>query len=275
MTDSSDSTAVAVSGELLDSMPPDRPAGTALQVNPYLGMIETMISKGGDLANLDKMLDLQIRWEANEARKAFVAAMAAFKAEPITITKGKHVSYRNKSGGLTEYDHAELADITQKVVPAMAKHGLSHRWTFRQDASKGITVGCVITHRLGHSDEPVEMTAPPDDSGGKNTIQSIASTKTYLERYTLLAATGVATGGELDDDGRDPFDDRTEGDGLAGIAQRDADWIRTAQQLEHPAEYAEQRSKMLKDYGGVDHMPLAVRNAFNEAKARVTPKDVE
>ena len=52
---------------------------------------------------------------------------------------------------------------------------------------------CQITHELGHS-ESVEMTAPPDDSGGKNTIQSIASTKTYLERYTLLAATLTPVG---------------------------------------------------------------------------------
>jgi hypothetical protein len=194
-------------GEVLDTLPahvanPQPGTAIALPANPYFGLIEKLLDKGTDLQRLDQLLDLQMKWEANEARKAFVAAMAAFKAEPIVIEKAKHVSYKNKSGGLTEYDHAELADITQKVVPAMAKHGLSHRWTFRQDSSRGITVGCVITHRLGHVDEAVEMTAPPDDSGGKNTIQSIASTKTYLERYTLLAATGVATGGEIDDDGR-------------------------------------------------------------------------
>ena len=51
----------------------------------------------------------------------------------------------------------------------------------------------------GHS-ESVTLSAPPDDSGKKNNIQQIASTVTYLERYTLLAATGTAVK-EQDDDG--------------------------------------------------------------------------
>ena len=44
------------------------------------------------------------------------------------------------------------------------------------------------------------MTASPDDSGGKNAIQSIGSTVSYLQRYTILALAGLATR-EMDDDG--------------------------------------------------------------------------
>ncbi|MNL48938.1 ERF superfamily protein [compost metagenome] len=43
------------------------------------------------------------------------------------------------------------------------------------------------------------MQAMPDNSGKKNAIQQVASTITYLQRYTLLAATGVATKGQDDD----------------------------------------------------------------------------
>jgi hypothetical protein len=43
------------------------------------------------------------------------------------------------------------------------------------------------------------MKAPPDDSGKKNPIQQIASTVSYLERYTLFAITGLAP--QEDDDG--------------------------------------------------------------------------
>jgi hypothetical protein len=52
------------------------------------------------------------------------------------------------------------------------------------------------------------MNSGPDDSGGKNKIQAIASAKSYLERYTLLAITGLATK-DMDDDGRatDPLTD--------------------------------------------------------------------
>jgi hypothetical protein len=45
------------------------------------------------------------------------------------------------------------------------------------------------------------MKAPKDTSGSKNAIQSIASTITYLQRYTLFAATGLAAD-DQDDDGK-------------------------------------------------------------------------
>ncbi len=190
--------------EVVTEQPMTRREGelVAQSEGAQLMQLAQMAMSKGMASEMREILALKREYEADEARKAFVAAMADFKAEAggITIAKNKHVSFTT-SKGKTEYDHAELHDITRALVPVMAKYGLSHAWTFRQD--KGITVGCVITHRKGHKSDPVEMTAPADDSGGKNTIQSIASTKTYLERYTLLAATGMATGGEADSDGRD------------------------------------------------------------------------
>lgn len=187
--------------EVDNAMATPAPAtGTALATadNPYLAMAEMAISRGA-VDQLDKLLDLQMKWDAEQQRKAFVAAMSSFKQEAggITIRKSKHVSFAT-SKGKTEYDHAELHDITRVLVPMLAKQGLSHSWDVKQ-GNGAITVECVMSHRDGHS-ERVSMTAPADDSGGKNRIQAIASAKTYLERYTLLAATGIATGGELDDD---------------------------------------------------------------------------
>jgi hypothetical protein len=46
------------------------------------------------------------------------------------------------------------------------------------------------------------MTAGADASGSKNDIQAISSTVTYLQRYTLLAATGL-TSAEMDQDDDD------------------------------------------------------------------------
>lgn len=199
-------------GEVLDSMPAAMPETSALAAQSegqQLMQLAQLAMSKGMASEMREILALKREYEADEARKAFVAAMADFKAEAggITIAKNKHVSFTT-SKGKTEYDHAELHDITRALVPVMAKYGLTHAWTFRQD--KGITVGCVITHRKGHKSEPVEMTAPADDSGGKNSIQSIASTKTYLERYTLLAATGMATGGEIDRDGQTWEEPETE-----------------------------------------------------------------
>lgn len=209
----------------------EAPAGTPTPAT----LLAMAVQQGADLDRLERLMALQERWEANEARKAYVESMVAFKAsEDLQIGKNKHVRFET-TRGVTEYDHAELSDCVAVILPALARHGISHAWTFHQDQT-GCTVGCVLTHRLGHSSEPVTMTAAPDDSGGKNKIQSIASTKTYLERYTLLAATGLATGGTLggesdDDDGRgyepeppfedrDPREDRPESDAEKAARRR-------------------------------------------------------
>jgi hypothetical protein len=185
-------------GEVLDSMPAVRESAMAIapSANPFLRMAEAALTTG-KVEQLDKLLDLQERWESGEARKEYVAAMAAFKAEPMEILKRKLVEFKTRDGDVTSYRHAELADVTDAVVPAMGKHGLSHRWDVKQDGGN-ITVSCIVTHARGHS-ESISMTAQPDTSGKKNAIQQVASAVTYLQRYTLLAMTGMATKG-MDDD---------------------------------------------------------------------------
>lgn len=160
-------------------------------------MMIAAFKEGIPLDQIEKMMDLQERWEAGEAKKAFTAAMTAFKAEPITILKRKHVSF-DTSKGNTSYSHAELSDVTDAIGPALAKHDLTYDWEVRQDGGL-ITVDCVLTHVRGHS-KKVTLSGSPDATGGKNSIQAAASTVTYLERYTLLAVTGMSTKG-MDDDG--------------------------------------------------------------------------
>jgi len=154
------------------------------------------IEKGLDLDKVEKAMALQERWEANEARKAYHDAMAGFKAAPPEIEKDRHVKFQT-SKGLTEYHHASLANVTGKINSALSQHGLSAGWKVAQ-ADKIITVTCTITHRLGHS-ESTSLSAAPDDSGSKNPIQAVGSAISYLERYTLLALTGLATH-EMDND---------------------------------------------------------------------------
>jgi hypothetical protein len=175
-------------------------------------LLQMAVQQGQSLDYLERLMALQQRWEEMEARKAFVAAMAAFKAGPLApIYKRKGVGFETKDGDFVGYKHAELSDVTEVVVPAMGAQGLSHRWDIEQKDGR-VRVACVVTHAMGHS-ESVVMDAPPDSSGKKNALQQIASTVTYLCRYTLLAITGMSTRGMDDDavgDG-DEIDDRQTG----------------------------------------------------------------
>jgi hypothetical protein len=170
---------------------------TPAMVPGPLSMAMQAIKAGMGIADMLAMLDLQKDWEANEARKAYALAMSAFKAEPVGIFKTKAVGYIANDGSLVTYNHAELSDVTTAISPAMSRHQLSHRWDVIQENGL-ITVKCLITHSMGHS-ESISMTAFPDNSGDKNAIQQIASTVSYLERYTLLAITGMSAKGTDDD----------------------------------------------------------------------------
>lgn len=169
------------------------PEGIATPID----LLRIAVTQGADIDKLEKLMVLQERWEKNEARKAYVAAMNKFKENPPTISKNKLVSF-DTSKGRTEYRHATLDHVCDEITKALSAVGISHAWKVKQDKDI-ITVICVLTHVQGHSEE-TELFGGPDNSGTKNSIQAISSTVTYLERYTLLAACGLAP--ENDNDGR-------------------------------------------------------------------------
>lgn len=170
----------------------------ALAANSPAAMMMAAMSQGASLEQVEKMMDLQDRWERKEAEKAYNAAFAAFKAEAVRIIKGREVT----DGPLRGRSYAELHDVVDAVTPALSRHGLSASWKLTRDEKDWIEVTCTLKHTSGHS-ESVSMGGPPDTGGAKNALQARASTKSYLERYTLKAVCGVAEGGD-DNDGNTP-----------------------------------------------------------------------
>ncbi len=157
------------------------------------------IEKGISPDVLNKLLDVQERWEANQAHKEFVVSMTAFKASaPAVLKKASEVNFET-SKGRTQYKYANLGDIVQEITSNLSKHELSASWETNQDDKDRVVVTCHITHARGHR-ESVTLRGPADMSGNKNPIQAIGSAVTYLQRYTLLAALGLVTA-DQDDDG--------------------------------------------------------------------------
>lgn len=175
---------------------PQQPQSLALASNSPAAMMLAAMERGATLEQVEKMMDLQERFERREAEKALNAALSGFRSEAIEIIKRKAVGYQGKSGWVG-YKHAELSDLVDGIAPALARHGLSHRWDVQQSGAQ-ITVTCILTHAMGHSLQ-VSMTAGPDTSGNKNQIQAIQSAITAMQRHTLKAITGVAEKGDDDD----------------------------------------------------------------------------
>ena len=169
-----------------------------VMVQPHMRLIEMAVSNGADITQLEKLMDLQERYEAGQAKKDFNAAMSKFQSLLPTIEKNGVVDYTTNKGR-TFYDYAKLEDIAKAIRPALKETGISYR--FNQTQNQGwITVVCIVTHANGHS-EVSELTSQPDISGGKDPLKAIASAISYLRRYTLTGSLGIVVGGEDDDGG--------------------------------------------------------------------------
>lgn len=156
-------------------------------VSTPMEMLDRALSSGAAPETLEKLMALQERWEASQARKAFDDAISAAKADIPPITKN--------AKGHNEKRYADFAAIARVVDPIISKHGLSYRFRTKQDDR--IHVTCILSHRAGHSEETT-LAGPADTTGSKNAIQAIGSTLTYLQRYSLTQALGLAAADDND-----------------------------------------------------------------------------
>lgn len=184
-----------------------------------MDMLDRAVAQGANIDVLERLMSLQERWEKNSARRAFDEAMAFAKAEIPVIAKSKKVDFTTQRGR-TNYQYEDLAIIARTIDPILTKYGLSYR--FRTETTAGtVTVTCIVSHREGHSEEN-SLSGAHDQSGNKNSIQAVGSTITYLQRYTLKAALGLAA--SHDDDGG-KADEKTQDSG-AKITEAQASVIR-------------------------------------------------
>lgn len=160
-------------------------------------LMKIALTHGESLERIEKMLELQVKYEENEAKKTYFEAVAKFKENPPEVLKDK------KNQQFKGSPYVSLGNLLKTINPELGKFGLSV--SFIPSQSEGmVTLTCKLSHRQGHS-ESVTMSAPPDTSGGnsKNPIQQIKSTFTYLRAMTFEAVTGLSAIDEanLDDDG--------------------------------------------------------------------------
>lgn len=183
--------------------------------NP-VALIQIALEKGADISQLKELMDLQERWEKKEARKNFFDALSNFQ-RIVPVLKKKKKANINSQKGVYSYKYADLASIVNDIRKPLSECGLSYRWEFQEKDGK-IFCKCLLSHRDGHT-EITEMEGSKDDSGYKNSIQQTGSTQTYLQRYTLIGALGLATADE-DSDGKQPEQKRMTVDEIAELVSQ-------------------------------------------------------
>jgi hypothetical protein len=173
-------------------------AGALAEIGGPYALLQSAVASGASVEALEKLMALNERHEANEARKQFFSAMQKFQGLKPELKRSSKVKF-NTSKGTTEYNFCALPDIEKALKGPLGECGLSYRFeNFMEEGLIGIR--CIVSHVSGHS-ESTSLKAPRDDSGNKNSIQGIGSTSTYLMRYAIIAAFGLTTADEDDDGG--------------------------------------------------------------------------
>lgn len=125
--------------------------------------------------------------KTSESIKEIATALKAFQE----VAKN---AFKEKSG--YNYKYAPIDVILKENRPLMAKYGLCHIQS--QTFIDGLV--CISTRIMHESGEWIETTSqsPFAQLKGMNDYQSIGSGITYLRRYSLSAALGIASDEDAD-----------------------------------------------------------------------------
>jgi hypothetical protein len=150
--------------------------------------------------------------EDRAAERAFNAALSKAKAKIEPVLKTHDVDFASeRTGKRTRYKYEEFADVARAVDPVFADYGLAYRFNVWKESNVALVV-TVLSHADGHSVTSKPLDAVIDAAGSSmNPLQALGSALTYLQRYGLRAAIGLAAGRDDDaqslNDAADPVID--------------------------------------------------------------------
>lgn len=142
---------------------------------------------------LELILAAREKWQADEARAAFNAAVVRFQQRVAIIAK------LDKA-----YDklYARMDRIWREVRPLLEECGLAVTWESVRTTADSCTLDGHLRHIAGHA-QPLHHEMPaPDLLKGQNAAQRAGSAETYAKRYALMACLGIQVGEDIDGNAR-------------------------------------------------------------------------
>ncbi len=158
------------------------------------------LSAGGDITQLEKMMELQERWEANQAKKAFHESMTKAQNEMPVVPRDKKNSQTNSM-------YSKHETIVTLAKPIYTGAGFSLMFYEGETKKENhIRIMCDVRHEQGHMetrfiDLQLDMTGI-QGKVNKTGIHGAGSTFSYGRRYLTCMIFNIPTGD--DNDGNQP-----------------------------------------------------------------------
>lgn len=189
---------------------------------------------------------------------ALAKALAEAQGEFPAIERSRDVVVKTKTGGSYTFAYAPLDAIVSKVQPVLRKHGISYAQLLDNIEGQP-ALRTVLLHEGG---EKLEAVCPLPVNGDAPSAQEFGSLVTYMRRYALVAALGIAT--EEDDDGNHASGNTVQS--KADLAEPPLD----AKPSEYPVHFGKNRGVLL---GALTAAQL--RWYANEWVVQDTPSDYD
>ena len=159
-------------------------------------MIQMAVDNGADLDKLEKLLSLQERWEANEAKKAYNVSMAIVHGKIKSVLK-------NKNNPQTHSKYADLDSVITQTKDAYTGEGFSVSFYEGENPYEDCVKVCAdVTHSKGHTITRC-YNVPLDGVGIKGNanmtkIHAKGSSTSYGRRYLLCMIFNIPTTDDVD-----------------------------------------------------------------------------
>lgn len=169
-----------------------------------------------DVNKFAALLDLQNKHQAAQREQSFHDSLSRVQAVMPQIDQNGLIDY---GAGKGKINYAKLEDIDAVIRPIYSGEGFSVSFDSRPVLDGKMIEVTASFSAHGHK-ETRAITIPPDNSGGKNGTQGIASSLAYAKRHLLKMFFNIVERGK-DLDGAKVAD-------LKPVSQSQADDIRSA-----------------------------------------------
>jgi hypothetical protein len=163
------------------------------QDNSIEGFISAAIEAKLPIETIKEFLVMRKELKADQAKEAFTEAMANFQKDCPVIAKTSPV--KSKTGEVT-YRFASIDSIILQVKDVLGKNKLAYKFREERNKEEGtVTVYCVVTHAMGHSEE-TPFTVEIGTEAYMTDVQKFGARNTFAKRYAFCNAFGIVTGNE-------------------------------------------------------------------------------
>lgn len=160
-------------------------------INPQM-LIQQGIQGKASIEVMERLFNLQERWEKNQAKKIYDQAMVKFQAECPIIQRVKDGA-KTRAGEIA-FKYAPLEVIVKTVKPFLAKYELDYNFKpVKNEAGEVVAIRCYAYHIGGHSDYSEMAIGKGGGTPLMSSTQVDAANLTFAKRYAFNNIFGIVT----------------------------------------------------------------------------------